>query len=111
MPPHIPPPQRPPYWTPPEHTKEDKAPPWHDVLKYTAMIAAVIIAAWLIFSVLGIMFSNFGEWAINPIRHFKHLFRRASFIPINPEFIQLMCWAVFVGWAVYRFKNMFNRRQ
>lgn len=110
MPAHIPPNQRPPYWTPSEHVKEDKNPLWPDILKYTLITAVIIIAAWLIFGVLGILFSDVSSWAINPIAHFKHLFRRARFIPINPEFIQLMLWAVFIGWALYRIKCAIYRR-
>jgi hypothetical protein len=107
---HIPPNQRPPYWTPSEHVKEEKNPLWPDILKYTLITAVIIIAAWLVLNTLGIIFNDLGEWMMNPIQYFNNLFRRARFIPPNKEFGTLGAWTVFVCIVITCIKSAIYRR-
>ena len=78
-----------------------------------AVIGLVIgtgLVILLVFFIFSVAIPDLGGSIRESIQHFQNLFRRADFIPINSEFIQLMLWAVFIGWALYMVKCAIYRR-
>jgi len=70
-----------------------------------------IIAGCLILFLASVIIPDLSDAVIDSIRYFKRLFRRARFYPrLNGELVQLVAWATFIGWALYRIKCVMHRR-
>lgn len=94
---------------PPGRRKDDDEKPknlWDPKWINLPWIAFVLIFVLLIVFLSSVAVPDVGNFVIDTIRYFQRLFHRARFIPINTEFVQLIIWAFFVGFVIYRIRCM-----